>query len=204
MQIRRVWRACALTLFSSLLSAQTFRGSIAGTALDSSGAAVPEAEVRAVSDATGFSRATLTTSAGEFRIPDLPLGFYTVTVSRPGFQSTSVKAVEVAVSRVTALSVQLAVAQQTQLVEVSAAAVTLETASSTLSGVVGPRTVQDLPMNGRDFRQMLKLSPGVSPASSSVSRAGSDDGLCHRVRHAARIWPAGQATMSLSQRAASS
>lgn len=171
MQIRQAWCAFALTFFapSVLLFAQTFRGSIAGTALDSSGAAVPEAEVRAVSDTTGLSRSTLTTSAGDFRIPDLPLGLYTVTVSKPGFQSTSVKAVEVAVSRVTSISVQLAVAQQTQLVEVSAAAVTLETASSTLAGVVGPRTVQDLPMNGRDFRQMLKLSPGVSPSSSSVN-----------------------------------
>jgi hypothetical protein len=160
--------AC-LVFSGTLLLAQTFRGSISGTALDATGAAVPEAVVRAQNAGTGLTRETLTSAAGDFSLPDLPLGFYTVTVSKDGFQTTSIKDVEVAVSRVTSIGVKLAVAQQSQLVEVSASAVSLETASSTLTGVVGPRMVQDMPMNGRDFRQMLKLSPGVSPTSSSVN-----------------------------------
>jgi hypothetical protein len=160
--------AMALSL-ASVLAAQTFRGSIAGSVLDTSGAAIPEAAVRATSAATGLVRETITTSAGDFSGPDLPLGMYTVQVSKNSFQVTSVKEVEVAVSRVTSLTVKLAIAQQSQAVEVSATAVSLDTTSSTLAGVVGPRMVQDLPMNGREFRQMLKLSPGVSPTSGSVN-----------------------------------
>ena len=165
-------RACkAFSFLLPLLTvnAQTFRGSIAGAVADASGAAVESVAVRAESVATGLIRETATSRAGDFTIPDLPLGFYTVRVTKAGFQTTNVKQVEVAVSRVTNLSIKLAVADVATVVEVSANAVSLEVTSSTLAGVVGPRMVQDLPMNGRDFRQMLKLSPGVSPASSSVN-----------------------------------
>ncbi len=160
----------AVSLFTcSLLPAQTFRGTIAGSVADPSGAAIAGAAVKSVSTGTGLTRETLTTSNGDFLIPDLPLGMYTVTVAKEGFQVIKYDNVEVAVSRVTNLAVKLNVAQQAQTVEVTAAAVSLETTSSTLASVVGPRMVQDLPMNGRDFRQMLKLNPGVSPASSSVN-----------------------------------
>ena len=151
------------------LFAQSFRGSISGSVVDTTGAAIPDAAVKAQNVGTGIVRETVTTSAGEFIVPDLALGMYVVTVSKNGFQTTSVKDVEVAVSRVTNIGVKLGVAQQATMVEVSATAVTLDTTSSTLAGVVGPQMVQDLPMNGRDFRQMLKLAPGVSPTSSSVN-----------------------------------
>ncbi len=137
-------RTCLLLASIALLRAQTFRGSITGTTLDASGAAIPGSVVRAQNAATGLARETLSSTAGDFNFPDLPLGMYTVTVLKDGFQSTSVKYVEVAVSRVTSIAVKLA-------------------------GIVGPRTVQDLPVNGRDFRQMLKLNPGVSPSSSPVN-----------------------------------
>jgi hypothetical protein len=153
----------------SFSAAQTFQGSIAGSVADASGAAVPAAAVKALNTATGLLRETVSTQAGEFSIPSLPLGRYTVTVTKDGFQTTTYRDVEVAVSRVTNIAATLAVASQTAVVEVAATAVTLDAVSSTLASVVGPRMVQDLPMNGRDFRQMLKLNPGVSPASSSVN-----------------------------------
>jgi hypothetical protein len=156
-------------LFATALSAQTFRGSISGNVTDASGAAIPEASVRAQSVATGLTRETVTSGSGDYSIPDLPLGLYTLTITKGGFQTTTVKDVEVAVSRVTNVPVRLGVAQQASVVEVSASALTLETTSSTLANVVGPKMVEDLPMNGRDFRQMLKLSPGVNPANNSVN-----------------------------------
>jgi len=73
---------------------------------------------------------------------------------------------EVAVSKTTNINIQLGVAAQQQIVEVSAAAVHLETTSSDLAAVVNTKTVQDLPINGRDFRQMIKLAPGVTTATS--------------------------------------
>ena len=101
-------------------------------------------------------------------MPDLPLGFYNVTVTKTGFGTQKIDGIEVAVSRTSNLAIKLTVAQQATTIEISAAAASIETSSSTLANVVGPRMVQD-PMNGRDFRQMLKLSPGVSPSSGSVN-----------------------------------
>lgn len=162
--------ALAMLLVAGLpLSAQTFRGSIVGSVIDSSGAALPAAKVVAVNKGTGVTRETVATDSGDFTLPDLALGMYTVTVSKDGFQTQRIDNVEVAVSRTTNLTAKLGVAQQSTLVEISATAATLETTSSTLASVVGPKMVQDLPMNGRDFRQMLKMNPGVSPASSSVN-----------------------------------
>lgn len=159
----------AFAVFAFSLSAQTFRGAIAGVVTDASEAAIPEAAIQAVNKATGLTRNTVSTANGDFTLPDLPLGTYTVTVTKTGFQTQKIDNVEVAVSRTTNILPKLAVASQASIVEVSASAATIETTSSTLANVVNPREVQDMPMNGRDFRQMLKLSPGVSPSSNSVN-----------------------------------
>ena len=160
-------------LFLSVIAisawAQTFRGSIVGTIVDASGAAVPEVTVIAVNQGTGLTRQAVASAGGDFAMPDLPLGFYNVTVTKTGFGTQKIDGIEVAVSRTSNLAIKLTVAQQATTIEISAAAASIETSSSTLANVVGPRMVQDLPMNGRDFRQMLKLSPGVSPSSGSVN-----------------------------------
>jgi Carboxypeptidase regulatory-like domain len=150
------------------MAAQTFRGGIQGSVQDSSGAVLGDAAVKAVNTATGFARSVLTGSAGEFSIPDLPPGVYSVSAVKPGFQPEKSE-VEVVVSRVASIDFRLPVASQTETINVTASVASIETASTTLTGVVNTRTVSDLPMNGRDFRQMLKLSPGVSPATTSIS-----------------------------------
>nr|MCU0248226.1 carboxypeptidase-like regulatory domain-containing protein [Bryobacter sp.] len=165
-------RSLATVLLAVLpLAAQTFRGSVAGSVVDVSGAAIPEAKVIVLNKGTGLSRSTLTSGTGDYSLPDLPLGLYELTVSKDGFQSQRFDGVEVAVSRVTNLTAKLNIAQQASIVEVSAAAATLETTSTALVGVVGPKMVEDMPMNGRDFRQMLKLNPGVNPINNSVNGA---------------------------------
>lgn len=158
-----------MALVASLGFGQTFRGSIAGNVIDASGAAVPETKIQLRNDATGYSRESATTSNGDFNFPDLPLGFYTLTFSKSGFQTTKVDKIEVAVSRVTNLPVKLNVSSQATTVEISAMAATIETTSTTLANVVNPQMVQDMPMNGRDFRQMLKMAPGVNPLNNSVN-----------------------------------
>jgi hypothetical protein len=158
-----------LFLFAAALCAQTFRGAITGAVTDPTGAAITGAQVKIESPATGLSRVTATSAQGQYLFPDLPVGQYTVTVTQPGFESKKVDNVDVAVSRTATVDLQLGVAQQQQFVEVSAVAATLDTSSTALVGVVDTKTVADLPMNGRDFRQMIKLAPGVSPASTSVN-----------------------------------
>src|SRR5580700_2809028 len=162
-------RIFLVTLFASGLWAQTFRGSLTGTVTDSSGAAIPVGSVRLDNTATGFTRTVLTTNAGEYNFPDLAPGVYTITISHAGLETKRVDKVEIEVSKTTNINVQLGVAQQQQLVEVSAAAVNLEATSSDLAAVVNDKTVQELPMNGRDFKQMIKLAPGVTSNGSDVN-----------------------------------
>ncbi|MBI4906299.1 MAG: carboxypeptidase regulatory-like domain-containing protein [Acidobacteria bacterium] len=158
-----------VTLCAQLAAGQTFRGNISGSVTDATGAAIAQAMVKASNDATGVARSTLTTSTGDFLFADMPLGKYTVMVESKGFQTATYREVEVAVSRVTNLSVSLNVAQQVAQVEVVASTATVETTSTALVGVISPKLVADLPMNGRDFRQMLKLAPGVNPQTSAVN-----------------------------------
>lgn len=158
-----------LTLCAGIITAQTFRGTITGSVADSSGASIPDASIKLVSPSTGLVRASLSSESGDFSFPDLPVGVYEILVTKEGFQTVKAEGVEVAVSRVTNLPVKMPVAQQASIVEVSATAATLETTSTALVGVVGPKMVEEMPMMGRDFRQMIKMSPGVSPSSSSVN-----------------------------------
>ena len=153
-------------MLSSFLLGQTFRGGISGTVTDATGAAVSGAVVQTVNVATQLRRETTTTNTGEFTFPDLPLGAYQVTVSQPGFDRTRVDNVNVEVGKVTGLRIDLKVASQAQTVEVASAAVTVDTDSSTLNQVIPDKAVQDMPLNGRDFTQLIKLAPGVNGAGS--------------------------------------
>jgi hypothetical protein len=163
----RLYLLLALIGVTAPVSAQTFRGEIKGSVEDPSGAVLADTKVTAINIATGFARATLTGGAGEFSIPDLPPGAYSVSALKPGFQEQKSQT-DVAVSRVSTVIFRLPLAAQASSVAVTAAVESIETSSTTMTGVVNTRTVTDLPMNGRDFRQMIKLSAGSSPATTSI------------------------------------
>ena len=156
-------------LLASAIYAQSFRGSLSGIATDASGAAIQGAVVKLEDPATGNIRSNVSAANGDFLFIDLPVGTYTLTVSSPGFEAKKIANLEISVSKTTNINVQLGVAQQTSVVEVSASAASVETTSSALVGLVDRKTVADLPLNGRDFRQMIKLAPGVSPSTTSVN-----------------------------------
>jgi hypothetical protein len=107
-----------------------------------------------------------TTSAGVFSFVDLPIGFYTVSVRHAGFQSQRITELEVQVGRISSLTISLQVSQQVETVEVQAASAIIETNQSALNAVVGTRAIQEMPLNGRDFRQLLQLTPGFNSQSS--------------------------------------
>jgi hypothetical protein len=146
--------------------AQTFRGGITGIVTDASGAVIGGATVRAENSSTSLSRETTTTANGEFAFQDLPLGNYTVTMTQTGFQTVKVDNVTVEVGRNTVLPVKLSVAQQTTTVQINETAVQIETDSTALNAVIPDKAVQDVPLNGRDFTQLIKLAPGVNGAGS--------------------------------------
>ena len=149
---------------AGVCGAQTFRGGIAGRVADSTGAVLPGVTVTATNDATGVSRTTTTSSGGDFSVPDLQLGTYTIEATLQGFQTLRTK-VEVTVSQIASVELKMGLSQVAETINVTASALMLDTVSTALSNVVRPKQVQDLPLNGRDFRGMLQLAPGVAGTS---------------------------------------
>src|SRR6266705_2651846 len=142
------------------VNAQTFRGAINGTVSDPSGAVVPNAAVKATEGTTGIDHNTVTTSEGQFSFQDIPLGFYKVTVTATGFPVYTVDKVEVIAGSIYTLQVKLSLQQQATTVEVSAAALTLDTTTQTQTMTIPDDVVQNIPLNGRDFTQMIGVAPG--------------------------------------------
>ncbi len=159
--------ASALFFFlSSLAFAQTFQGGIAGTVVDQTGAAVPGVALKLVGTGTGLTRTGQTGTSGDFTFPDLPLGRYSLSVNGAGFQPQEINDISVESGRTFNVQAKLAVANAATSVQVEASTVAVETTSSTLTSVIPTRTINDVPLNGRDFTQLLKLNPGVNGAGS--------------------------------------
>ncbi|HKC71235.1 MAG TPA: carboxypeptidase-like regulatory domain-containing protein, partial [Terriglobales bacterium] len=154
--------------------AQTFRGAVNGTVADPSGAVVPGASVKITNTATGISQATTSTTNGEFAFQELPLGTYQVDVTAKGFTPTRVANVVVTAGKIYTLPVKLAVGQQATTVEVSAAALTVDTTTQTVTTTIPTTALQNVPLNGRDFSQLIAVSPGYG--GYSVGGFGSLNG----------------------------
>jgi len=156
----------AVIAIPGVCGAQTFRGGISGRIVDATGAVLPGVTVTATNAATGVARTTTSSETGDFSLPDLPLGAYTIEATLQGFQTVRTR-VEVAVSQIASVELKMGLSQVAETINVTASALILDTVSTALSNVVRPKQVQDLPLNGRDFTRMLQLSPGV--AGNSVN-----------------------------------
>jgi hypothetical protein len=160
--------------FQPAARAQTFRGAINGSITDPSGGAIATAKVVVTETATHATHEMTSTSDGEFSFQDLPTGEYTVAVTAPGFQATTVGNVQVTAGNVYTLPVKLTVGAQTSAIEVSAAAVEVDSTTSTQSDTIPSAALQNLPLNGRDFSQLIAVSPGYG--GYSVGGFGSLNG----------------------------
>ncbi|GGG99113.1 TonB-dependent receptor [Silvibacterium dinghuense] len=178
MQVNAFWGRTFFALFALLLlhpvlsTAQTFRGTINGTVTDPSGAAVTGAKVTATDTSTGAVRGTISSGAGEFSFSDLPLSTYTIKLEAAGFQATEINGVQVLAGKVYTLPVKLSVAQQASTVEVSAEALTLDTTTTTQTTTLDSKSLQDTPLNGRDFTQLFSTSPSFAGYGNSGSVNG--------------------------------
>ncbi len=160
--------------FATTVNAQTFRGAINGTITDPSGAVVPNAPVKATEKATGVEHKSVTTSQGQFSFQDLPLDRYKIVVEAAGFAVYSVDNIEVTAGNIYTLAVKLSLSQTSTTVEVSAAALTLDTTTPSQTATISSEVVQDIPLNGRDFTQLIAVSPGYG--GYSVGGFGSLNG----------------------------
>lgn len=144
------------------VEAQTFRGGIRGHVEDSAGALLSAADVKATSEATGQVYKTVTTTAGEFSLLDLPLGSYSLVVEHAGFELLTVLHIEVRAGSAYPLALKLHVSKVNEKVNVTAATLAVETTAASSSDVLSSQSVQSVPLNGRDFTQLLTATPGYS------------------------------------------
>src|SRR5579863_2252558 len=152
------------------LWAQTFRGTILGTVTDPSGAVVAGAKVTVKNTGTGLERTTETSGDGSYSVPELPIGSYDVTVSQSGFQTFVAKGVTVDVATERRVDASLKTGEVSTKVEVSADQLPLvETTTNTLGGVLTAQTVQDMPVNGRDYTKLIFMNPGVAGSPDQIS-----------------------------------
>jgi hypothetical protein len=155
-------------------SAQTFRGSIQGTITDSTGAALPGALVKVFSPGTGLSRTVKTNDLGGYVASELPLGSYSITVAKEGFQTTTLTGIPVSVGSAARADAKLATGGVQETVEVTADVPLVETSNNTTGGTIEASEVAELPVNGRDYTKLLELVPGAnSDPEGSTESAGS-------------------------------
>jgi hypothetical protein len=159
--------ACFLMILPAPVAAQINSGSLQGSVTDSSGAAVEGAQVTVELHGIGSLRTTVSNGAGEYFFSALEPGDYTITVTKAGFSTYKESSFTLSVGQAGTLNPALAVGSVSQIVEVSTEATQIQTADSTLGGVVTTREVQDLPLNGRMFTQLLQLEPGTVPVDLS-------------------------------------
>ncbi len=144
------------------VKAQATAGTILGTVTDSSGAVIPNAMVQVTNTGTRATQTTTTDAQGRYRVPDLSPGDYEVQTQAAGFQSLIHGGITLTVGSDSVVDFSLQVGQVTQTVTVQEAIPTVETASSTISNLVEPTQMRELPLNGRDFEQLMLLAPGVT------------------------------------------
>jgi hypothetical protein len=162
MKTPRFFLFSALVLLTAgLVVAQTSEARILGTIYDSTGAVIVGAKVTITNTATGVSRQLTTTSAGEYVAPNLEPGPYTVSVTAAGFKKTVSTPFTLEVSRDARMDMKLQPGAISETMEVSAEGSLADTSDATLNGVLSNKAIEELPVQGRDFQNLLELHPGV-------------------------------------------
>ncbi len=165
-----------LALLAVLLTAtpnalpQILYGGIVGELRDSGGAVVPNARVTALNTETGVSRVTTTNPLGQYTLPTLNTGNYTVTFEAAGFQTLIRKSVSVSVNSVTRIDASLELGQITQQITVETSTPQLQTDRAEVRTDVEKTTLQNAPLPlGRNYQMILNTIPGFSPGANSNS-----------------------------------
>jgi Carboxypeptidase regulatory-like domain len=136
-------------------------GSIVGTITDATGAAVANAKVLVTNTATNISKEITTSDTGNYTVPYLRPGVYRVTVEAAGFDESVVDNISLVVAQERRVDVALKVGAVTTKVEVSAGALALDTESAAVAQVVSRTQVEELPLNGRNFLNLLFITAGA-------------------------------------------
>ena len=166
--------ACWLPVASAL--AQSTTGGVNGTITDTTGAVLPGTSVSLSNIATGVEVTTKSNASGFFVFVNVQPGNFTLVIEQTGFKTAVLPAFNVGVNQTVTQNVSLQVGDVAETIEVVAQAEQLQQSTSELGTVIGVKAVEDLPLNGRNFTQLLTLTPGATPISTAQSSSiGSHD-----------------------------
>ena len=171
--ISRIALAFAGILSASSLFAQSSSGTFLGTVRDSTGAVIPGATVSVLNQDTGLRRETVSSGAGEFEMPYVPLGNYTVTCKSKGFKTVDRTGINLQVDQKARIDFTLAVGEVSDTITITEAPPLVKTSSSEFGEVVQKRAVQDLPLNGRNYVQLVHLTAGVTTGQQGGNIEGA-------------------------------
>src|SRR6516162_2795852 len=170
----------AVLLLSSALFAQANFGRILGTVTDQTGAVLPGAVVTIIDTERGVARSLVTDRAGEYNAPNLIPGTYTIRVEVPGFKRLDRQNILLEVGTEVRVDLTPQPGSQNQTVTVESSAPLVDTATATLGGTINNAEINDMPLNGRNYQNLLNLRPGVtvyaggSPWTQSSNNARPD------------------------------
>src|ERR1700693_3680751 len=162
----------ALLALPHVVRAQT-TSTIEGTVTDKQGLAVSGAELRVEGSTVAANRSVETDGKGAYQIPGLPAGVYKMTVTANGFNTRVFEALELTLNRTLDFDVKLEVGSTRERVEISAEIPLLDTTSSSTGATIVPQEIENLPINGRNYLDLLQLVPGV--AINRQADANSDN-----------------------------
>src|SRR5262249_8711390 len=170
LKMRVAFLIVALMTVGSVGFGQTSTGEVNGTIVDQTGAAVPVATVKLINQATKIETQVSPNQSGYFRFVNVKPGSYVLRIEAQGFKTVQTAAFNVGVSQAVTNDLSLTLGDINQTVEVSGVAELVQRSSVELGSVISERVVHDLPLNGRNFTQLLTLTPGATPVSTSQNR----------------------------------
>jgi hypothetical protein len=171
-----VFILAVLLLFTSAAFAQLTTADILGTVTDTSGAVVPNASVTLTNLGTNEQRTGQSNGSGDYSFTLLPVGHYSITVKAGGFQASITKDLAVEAGDRARADVHLQLGSESTAIEVTASTPLLQADSATVSSTVTAKAVQDLPLNGRNFVQLVQLVPGANEGpGNGLSSGGRPD-----------------------------
>lgn len=158
--------AVSFLLAYSFAAAQSQSGTIVGTVTDQAGAVVPGAVVELTNQGTQFARSVPANASGQYVASSIPTGQYTISVQHPGFRKLVRGNVELTAADTLTVDLVLTLGDVQEVVEVTERPPLLQTQTAAVSTLVSNQQILEMPLNGRTFTQLLRLSPGVYTGSS--------------------------------------
>ncbi len=174
---RLFFATLTLSLFSAIALGQTTAGRILGTLTDQSGAAVAGAAVNVTDVQRGTARTATTDESGDYAIPDLQPGTYKIRVEAKGFKAAERPNVQIEVASDVRADFALQPGQVTEIVTISEEVPLVNTSSATLGGTLSNKEINDLPLSGRNYENLLQLRPGVMRYPGGGFSTTSSNGL---------------------------